>query len=82
MTLGTTPLGTTPLGTIGLDEVVDAIEVSSEIPPDAKKAVVEFIKDTFKEAWDTLDDLLKLQPPTELADYWDIVITIVQGLIG
>ena len=82
MTLGSSPLGTTPLGSSGVDSVVKAVELSSDIPPDAKKAIKDFVKESFHNLWDSLEELVNLKPPSELLEYWDLVIEIVQKIIG
>ena len=82
MTFGELPFGTTPFGATDLNKLVNEIKVSSEIPPDAKKAVTEYLKNTFREVWETLGELVELQPPPVVAEYWDIVLAIIQNLFG
>jgi hypothetical protein len=73
MTLGSSPLGATPLGSSGVDSVIKAVELSSDIPPDAKKAIKDFVKESFQNLWESLEELINLDPPTELVEYWDLV---------
>ena len=54
--------------------ILHKIELSSDIPEDAKKAIKDFLKETFKESWNTINELMNVQPPTELLEYWDFVI--------
>ena len=82
MTLGTVTLGTGVLGASTVDKVVEAIEISSDIPTDAKMAIRDFIKESFQNLWESLEDLIEIQPPTELLEYWNLVIELVQKLIG
>lgn len=84
MMLGVSALGTECLGGGSLDEVIiEAIKVSTDIPSDAKEAIKDFIKESFQDLlWDTFEELLDLQPPIELMEYWDLVVELIQKLIS
>ncbi len=61
--------------------ITNAIDKNIELPPDAKKAIKDFISEAFNELWDTLEELTRINPPLELAEYWDTVIQIILPLI-
>jgi hypothetical protein len=81
MTLGEGALGEFALGETAATKAVSAIESSELIPLDAKQAIRSFIKESFEKIWSSLDELISIQPPIELAEYWDIVIKIIQSLL-
>ncbi|MCP4597576.1 hypothetical protein [Neptuniibacter sp.] len=73
--------GTTRYGESVYEEVSSAITQSEIIPPDAKKALKDFLNDTFGDLWSSLDDILNMSPPTELLNYWDLLIELVKALM-
>jgi hypothetical protein len=80
MSPGFSPIGTTPIG--GVERLVEAVELASDIPRDAKEAIKDFVKETYQNLWENLEELINLSPPTELVEYWEFVIELVQKLIG
>jgi len=77
------PIGSHPIGGWSIldQEVVKAIELSSNISPDAKQAIKDFVKETYKNSWESFEELVSLSPPAEIAEYWELVVELVQMLI-
>ena len=66
----------------GASEIVNsAIEKSEIIPFDAKRAIKEFLDDSFDNLWVNIEDILNLDPPVDLLDNWDLVIELVNTLL-
>lgn len=82
MVFGGSAIGTTAFGELPVEKVVEAIELSSDIPPVAKQAVKEFVKDSFKSLWDTIEELILVDPPSELLEWWPIIEEICKKLMG
>lgn len=80
MVLGGSPLGASALG--ASRKVSNAIVATDLLPSDAKRIIIDYINDTFNKLWSTIEDLLVLEPPTFLIDWWDIVIEILITLGG
>jgi hypothetical protein len=80
MTLGRGPLGRSPLGRGPLIIVFDAIDKTELMPVDAKIAIKDFIKESYNELWSHLNELIDIKPPTELIEYWNIFVQIIQNL--
>jgi hypothetical protein len=80
MTLGRSTLGSSPLGGDPLIIAIDAIEKTELMPADAKIAIKDFIKESYNELWSHLNELIDIKPPTELIEYWDILVQIIQNL--
>ncbi|MBE9489475.1 MAG: hypothetical protein IMY67_04205 [Bacteroidetes bacterium] len=75
-------LGTVTLGTTSADkQIIIAIENTELMPDDAKRAVKDYIKDSFNDLWNTFEELIEIQPPDGLLEYWDIVLQIIQSLM-
>ena len=83
MTLGSSPLGSRPLGSgSDVDRVVEALKLSNDIPTSAREEIKGFVKETYQNLWENLEELINLKPPIELAEYWELFIELVQKLIG
>jgi len=78
--IGATAIGATAIGASPRQQVLIAIENTDLMPDDAKRAIKNYIKDTFNEVWNTFEELIEVHPPSELLEYWDIVLQIVQSL--
>tara|TARA_R110002072_G_scaffold59252_4_gene150965 strand:+ start:5447 stop:5704 length:258 start_codon:yes stop_codon:yes gene_type:complete len=84
MAIGMYAVGTHAVGAPGVDFVQaaqQAVVSSPLLPDDAKMAVKDFLKESFKVLWDNLDQLLDISPPDHLLRWWDIVVEIVKTLI-
>ncbi len=68
--------------TITLEEVNRAVEISSNIPPDAKMAVKDFIEDNFEGILENIDSLTDLEVPQEIIDSLPHIIEIFKTLGG
>jgi hypothetical protein len=77
MEYGVGPYGKGPFG-----KVSSAIAESEILPPDAKRALSDFLKETFGELWSSVQDILDLVPPPELLPYWDTLLEIVRALLS
>ncbi|MGB0693707.1 MAG: hypothetical protein ACPGPD_13375, partial [Pseudomonadales bacterium] len=78
MSLGTHPLGTVPLGAAGpVSQIEKALEIETKIPLEARIEVQEFIRDSYKDLWEEIPDLLEVTPPPEIAEWWDVVLEII-----
>lgn len=81
MSLGASALGATALGAGPVREVMDVIEKTELMPRDAKEAIKDYIKETVNELWQTIDELIQLEPPPELLEYWQIFINLLSNLL-
>lgn len=63
-------------------QVSSAITESEIIPPDAKEALKDYLKDTFRDLWSSLEDILHLDPPAELLEHWDKLVELVKLLMS
>ena len=81
MVIGEGAIGEFALGETAADHAIEAIKVSDLLPDDAFRAVKKFIKESFKETWNTLEELIDIQPPTEILEYWDTVVEILKLII-
>jgi len=77
---GSSQFGSSQFSGLTPEIVNEAIKASDLMPKDAYLAIKDFISETFKETWKTADELINMSPPTELADYWSIVIDIIKSL--
>jgi len=73
--------GSTPALTIGMNEITDAIDKSIELPQGVKEPIKDFITESFNELWNTVEELMTVSPPLELADNWEIVLQIIQSFM-
>jgi len=81
--LGGGALGEHAIGEIGLNNVKQAVKLSSEIPESAKEEFENFIEETFLDKmWSTVEELIQVSPPPELLEYWDIFLTILKALLS
>jgi len=62
-------------------DLITKIELSNEIPDGSKRAIKDYISDSFNESWSTLEELKNINPPIELSEYWGIVLKIIEPLI-
>lgn len=63
-------------------QVASAITESEIIPPDAKEALNDYLKDTFRDLWSSLEDILRLDPPAELLEHWGNLVELVKLLMS
>lgn len=66
------------------DFPVEILEVAIEgslLPPDAKRVFIDFIKETYQDLWNTLEELVNLDPPIHLIEYWDMFVELVKQLL-
>ncbi len=73
---------TTYPATITLEKVTDAIELSSDIPYDAKMAVKDFVKENFEEIIKNIDSISNLDVPQEIIEYLPELIEILKVISG
>ncbi len=60
-------------------EITDSIDL---IPPDAKKAIKDFLIDTHEKLWSKLEELVDILPPDELLEYWEIFLEVLKTFLG
>ncbi len=63
-----------------VEDAMSAIEISRDIPVDAKQAIKDFVQDKFEEIINFETDLIDFPVPEELIDLWPIVIELLKGL--
>lgn len=83
MSIGSHAIGSHAIGA-GDDYVLvaqQAVATSPLLPDDAKMAIKDFIKESFKVLWDNLDQLVDITPPDALLQWWNIFIEIVRSLL-
>ena len=66
--------------TVSVEDINNAITQSIDIHKGAKEPIMDFISQTFENWKGTMEDLLNITPPNEIAEYWDIVIQLIQTL--
>jgi len=81
MMLGAGPIADGPISGTPLQAATDAVVSSPLLSPDAKMAIKDFLKESYEEIWHTLDDLLSIDIPQELMQWWDVVAEIIKNLI-
>lgn len=74
--------GVSVSATATVEDAVNAVEVSSDIPPDAKRAFKDFIRENFQSLIENLSNLENYTVPDSLTEYWPIVIEIFQRLFN
>lgn len=65
-----------------VQDAVNAIEVSSDIPVDAKQAIKDFVQEKFDVLKEHAYDLINFQVPESITEYWPIVVEILQRIFG
>jgi hypothetical protein len=63
-------------------QLTSAITESEIIPPDAKRALKNYLRDTFRDLWSSLEDILYIDPPAEVLEHWDKLLDLVRYLIS
>lgn len=63
-------------------QLASAITESEIIPPDAKGALKDYLRDTFGDLWSSFEDLLYIDPPAEVLEHWDNLLDLVRHLIS
>ena len=61
--------------------VEQAVEIESRIPPDAKQAVKDFIEEQIHQINETVGEFT-FNIPEELGRYMEIILEIIQKIIG
>lgn len=64
-----------------LEVVNSEIQNSELIPSDAKRAIKEYLQESFDNLWFNIEDILNLEPPSFLLKNWDLVVDLVNTLI-
>lgn len=67
-------------GTGTVTQAIEKIEASSEIPADAKAAIRDFIQEKFNDLQEHASELMDFPVPGEIAEWWPIVVEILQQL--
>ncbi len=57
------------------------VECESKIPPDAKQAVRDFIKEQIQQLAEDVDKIV-INVPEELTEYIDVILEIIQKVAG
>lgn len=65
-----------------VEDAVNAIETSNDIPVDVKQAIKDFIQETFEALKEHVSDLLNFPVPESITDYWPIVVEILHRIFG
>ncbi len=60
--------------------IVEAVYKSELLTPDMKDAIRDFIKNSYKKSWETIEQLYNLSPPQELVEYWNLFLEILKTL--
>jgi len=68
--------------TIKVEEINQALEVSSSIPPDAKAAVRNFIQEKWSEIIECIGDLSKINIPPELIEHLDGILEVIKYILS
>ena len=63
-------------------QVEDEIEAASQIPPDAKVAIKDYLKENFDEIFEKLSDLENYPAPEFISEWWPLIVEIIQKVIG
>ena len=71
-------IGDTQTAKITVDQ---AVEIESSIPPDAKKAVKDFIEEQINQLSEAVNDFT-INIPEELIQYMDVILEIIQKITG
>jgi hypothetical protein len=64
------------------ETVRDAIEKTELIPVDAKQAIKDYLRETFNDLWNKLEDIFAIDPPIDLLENWDLLVDLVKTLLG
>lgn len=67
---------------VSVKTINHAIEISNEIPSDAKKALKDFVEDNFNEILNNLDNITNLNVPSELVDLLPSLEQIIKAILG
>lgn len=73
---------TTLSATATVQDAINAIETSSDIPVDARAAIKDFIRENFEALKEQASDLINFPIPDSITDYWQIVVEILQRIFG
>jgi hypothetical protein len=65
-----------------VNKINEAIEISSDIPPDAKKAAKDFIKENIDEILNRIGELTNFDVPHEISDCWQQIVEIIRSVLG
>jgi hypothetical protein len=60
----------------------EAIDRSTNIPPEAKAEIKEFLQEKSQEIIEFVGDINDFLVPTEISEWWPIVVEILNGLMG
>jgi len=63
-----------------IEKAVQIIDSKETIPKDARKAIKDFIKDSFQEIVENLNDLTDIIPEPIL-EYADLIIEVIRSVI-
>ena len=66
----------TAFGVLGT--VTKAIEVSSDIPADAKKALKDFVNENFPDLMDHITNIENFPVPENIAEWWPLVVEFLK----
>ena len=80
--VGMHPIAGAPIGSGPILGVTQAVETSPKLSSEAKEAITQFLKESFKVLWENLEQLLDLPPPDHLVQWWDILLEIIRNLLG
>jgi hypothetical protein len=69
-------------GEASVVQAVEAIDRSTNIPPEAKAGIKEFLQEKFQEIVEFVGDITDFPVPTEISEWWPIVVEILNGLMG
>ena len=63
-------------------QAIDKIEASSKIPEDAKPAIKDFIQEKFNDLQEHVSELMDFPIPDAIAEWWPIVVEILQKIFS
>jgi hypothetical protein len=63
-------------------EVLRRIELSSDLPPDLKPAIKDFIEGAWDQLIDAAQNAITVDFPSAIAEYGDLILEIIRSVVG
>ena len=64
-----------------VSKITDAVDIESSIPPDAKKAVKDYLIEVLKNIAESTQEIV-LNIPSELSQYSDVILELIKSILG
>ena len=63
-----------------IERAIQIIDGKESIPRDAKKAIIDYLKEESQDILDNLSDLANRVVPENIGEYWDLVVEVILTL--